>query len=143
MEQGFSIPGTVSSEFGKKELHSWRSGFYARLLAHAKRAAVTVAAASPATAVEAATQGTNGTPEEGGGVAREEAESAAKVEIEDGYPKVVAFAGKRQVCLPLFGCGKLPLRPARVAAADITKKHGMPASVHTQRTPIYVPYTKT
>ncbi|CAN0550588.1 unnamed protein product, partial [Ectocarpus sp. 8 AP-2014] len=28
---GFSIPGTVSSEFGKKELHSWRRGFYDRL----------------------------------------------------------------------------------------------------------------
>lgn len=97
IEQGFSIPGTVSSEFGKKELHSWRSGFYSRLLAHAERAAATVAAASPAAAVEAATQGiNNGTPEEGGGAAREAA-AAVKVDIEDGYPKIVAFAGKRQV----------------------------------------------
>lgn len=109
IEQGFSIPGTVSSEFGKKELHSWRSGFYARLLAHAERAAATVAAAGDAATAEAATQGTDGVPDEGERAAREEAEAAAKVEIEDGYPKVVAFAGKRQVSLLLlaaesFGC---------------------------------------
>lgn len=101
-EQGFSIPGTVSSEFGKKELHSWRSGFYTRLLAHAERAAATVAAASPAAAaVEAATtEGTdNGTPEEDREAAREAA--AIKTETDDGYPKIVAFAGKRQVFLLL------------------------------------------
>eukprot|EP00752_Nemacystus_decipiens_P005251 g4765.t1 len=95
---GFSIPGTVSSEFGKKELHSWRSGFYARLHAHAERAAAVVAGESPAAAVGAETTGVNRvTPEEGGGAVREKGEAAAaKVQIEDGYPKVVAFAGKRQ-----------------------------------------------
>lgn len=103
IQQGFSIPGTVSSEFGKKELHSWRAGFYTRLLAHAKRAAATaVAAASPAAEVEAATPGTNssGTPEKGEEAAREAA--ADEINIEDGYPKVVAFAGKRQVDLFLL-----------------------------------------
>lgn len=105
IEQGFSIPGTVSSEFGKKELHSWRSGFYARLIAHAERAAATVADASTVTEMRAAAQGTtsSATSENGGGVAREEVAAAAvKVDIEDGHPKIVAFAGKRQVALPLM-----------------------------------------
>lgn len=106
--QGFSIPGTVSSEFGKKELHSWRQGFYDRLTAHAERAAATLATATPAAAdtavvvasspaVAAATEVTaNGTPAAGGGAERELA-AAVDIEIDDGYPRVIAFAGKRQV----------------------------------------------
>eukprot|EP00903_Cladosiphon_okamuranus_P009101 g8699.t1 len=94
---GFSIPGTVSSEFGKKELHSWRSGFYARLLAHAERAAATVVAASSAAAAEGESHANGVSPENGEGSTLEKEEAAAvKVQIEDGYPKVVAFAGKRQ-----------------------------------------------
>lgn len=92
IEQGFSIPGTVSSEFGKKELHSWRQGFYDRLTAHAERAAATLATTTPA-ATEA---GPNTSPAEAGGAEREAA-TAVNVEINDGYPQVVAFAGKRQV----------------------------------------------
>ncbi|CAM9171198.1 unnamed protein product [Pylaiella littoralis] len=87
---GFSIPGTVSSEFGKKELHSWRQGFYDRLMAHAERAAATSAAATPA-ATEAAP---NKTFAASGGT--EETVAAVNVEIDNGYPKVIAFAGKRQ-----------------------------------------------
>lgn len=82
--QGFSIPGTVSSEFGKKELHSWRRGFYDRLIAHAERAAATVAG-----------EGAEGQ------VGEVEEVAAGTAEIERGYPKIVVFAGKRQVW-PLF-----------------------------------------
>lgn len=90
--QGFSIPGTVSSEFGKKELHSWRQGFYDRLTAHAERAAVTLATATAA-ATEATT---NPTPAADEGAEREMT-AAVNIEIDCGYPEVVAFAGKRQV----------------------------------------------
>lgn len=92
IEQGFSIPGTVSSEFGKKELHSWRQGFYDRLTAHAERAAATLASTT-STATKAASITT---PAAAGGAEREKA-TAVNVEINGGYPKVVAFAGKRQV----------------------------------------------
>lgn len=73
--QGFSIPGTVSSEFKKTDLHTWREGFFKRLKAHAERAAATAALS-----------------ERGKEEGAEPAESAAC-----GYPKIVAFAGKRQV----------------------------------------------
>lgn len=100
--QGFSIPGTVSSEFGKKELHSWRRGFYDRLVAHAERAAATVAAATAA-AGAAATEETPEADNRAGGQVEEVARVAAvTAEIEKGYPKIVVFAGKRQVW-PLFG----------------------------------------
>ncbi|CAM9187365.1 unnamed protein product [Sphacelaria rigidula] len=71
---GFSIPGTVSSEFKKTDLHTWREGFFKRLKAHAERAAATAALS-----------------ERGKEEGAEPAESAAC-----GYPKIVAFAGKRQ-----------------------------------------------
>ncbi|CAM9560693.1 unnamed protein product [Hapterophycus canaliculatus] len=95
---GFSIPGTVSSDFGKKELHSWRRGFYDRLTAHAERAAATVAAAPPSAVNEATTkkEAARRTPPLAKGTERETALAATEVNIENGYPKVVAFAGKRQ-----------------------------------------------
>lgn len=95
--QGFSIPGTVSSEFGKKELHSWRRGFYDRLTAHAERAAATVAASKTSQGERATERGTDRT-RAGKGTDQGVATGATiKAEIEDGYPSIVAFAGKRQV----------------------------------------------
>lgn len=60
-------------------------------MAHAERAAATLAAATPA-ATEAAP---NKTFAASGGT--EETVAAVNVEIDNGYPKVIAFAGKRQV----------------------------------------------
>ncbi|CAM9736578.1 unnamed protein product [Scytosiphon promiscuus] len=99
---GFSIPGTVSSEFGKKELHSWRQGFYDRLIAHAERAAAAVAAVPPSAANAAATRSRTAeiTPPPGKGAHEDEAveatQTATETDTENGYPRVVAFAGKRQ-----------------------------------------------
>ncbi|CAM9809556.1 unnamed protein product [Ectocarpus fasciculatus] len=94
---GFSIPGTVSSEFGKKELHSWRGGFYDRLTAHAERAAATVAASKSSPAEPATERGTDGTPAAGKGAEQGVATAATiNAEVEDGYPSIITFAGKRQ-----------------------------------------------
>lgn len=97
--QGFSIPGTVSSEFGKKELHSWRQGFYDRLIAHAERAAATLAAVSPSAVNSAAARGGTAerTPPPAKGTEEEAAVAGTDIKIENGYPKILAFAGKRQV----------------------------------------------
>lgn len=71
--QGFSHPGTISGDFKREELHAWRDGFYSRLRAHADRAAANVVAADPDS------------------------------EVCQGYPGIVAFAGKRQVRIIGFG----------------------------------------
>lgn len=86
--QGFSIPGTVSSDFKKAELHSWRQSFYDRLAAHARRAAATVAEEHEGTV----------TKELPGGAPASSAEALRETvaAIAEGCPKVVAFAGKRQ-----------------------------------------------
>ncbi|CAM9201332.1 unnamed protein product [Ectocarpus sp. 6 AP-2014] len=94
---GFSIPGTVSSEFGKKELHSWRRGFYDRLTAHAERAAATVAASKSYPAEPATERGTDSTSAAGKRTDQGVATGALiKAKIEDGCPRIIAFAGKRQ-----------------------------------------------
>lgn len=97
--QGFSIPGTVSSEFGKKELHSWRKGFYDRLIAHAERAAATVAGVPPSAVNATATKESTAEkfPPSGKGTKQEILVAATANNVENGYPKIVAFAGKRQV----------------------------------------------
>lgn len=73
----------MSSEFAKTDLHAWREGFFNRLEAHARRAAATAVAA----------EGAIGEKTE----ATEETESTGCVSC--GYPKIVTFAGKRQVRL--------------------------------------------
>ncbi|CAM9614164.1 unnamed protein product [Discosporangium mesarthrocarpum] len=106
---GFSHPGTDSSSFKKQDLHRWRHGFYRRLEAHAKRAAV-VAASNVCV-----NRATTGCPEDGnpktrsgvtahgdiglGAGAKSEPGSESRVPSSaaaEGSPKVVAFSGKRQ-----------------------------------------------
>lgn len=141
--QGFSHPGTVSSEFKRTELHAWRQDFYDRLSAHAERAATTVASvkavaasAAPSAAAAAAVVKTEPAAavkteptavvktEPAAAAARMKPAAAVKTEptatttvaggasrdagvtvsIEDGCPKIAAFAGKRQVTHRRFSC---------------------------------------
>lgn len=95
-QQGFSIPGTVSSEFKKADLHAWRQGFYERLAAHAERAAATVAAAEAATTAKESAICPDSTSQD---IPPEDAISTINPNdlVTSGCPKIVAFAGKRQV----------------------------------------------
>lgn len=118
LRQGYCHPGTVSGDFKKADLQSWREGFYERLTAHAERAATTIALASAQGATPEIRLGA--VKVEDLSAVNAEALAAVKVEettaatssadhsgaqegtapIEAGYPRIVAFAGKRQASHP-------------------------------------------
>ncbi|CAM9194387.1 unnamed protein product [Choristocarpus tenellus] len=103
---GYSEPGTDSSAFKKDILHGWRKGFYDRLEAHVDRAAATVAASSASVLSTSSRQVTDFPPAkrmlDGQGENEEGDETTApKKSCQtfspiNGFPKVVAFSGKRQ-----------------------------------------------
>jgi thymine-DNA glycosylase len=95
---GFGNAGTHSHLFKSQTLQLWRASLYERLLAHATRAAVTVAAAA------------NGTAD-----ASEVAAAAAAVaDFSQGCPKVVAFSGKRQWQELFFGTPEAKAQAASI-----------------------------
>ncbi|CAN0126415.1 unnamed protein product [Ascophyllum nodosum] len=97
---GFSHPGTISSDFKRTELHAWRQSFYHRLIAHAERAAATVATANGERKVTSTLRADEENTEPTSGTAL-----IGPADIKDGYPQVVAFAGKRQFEELFFDAG--------------------------------------
>jgi thymine-DNA glycosylase len=92
---GFGNAGTHSHLFKSQTLQLWRASLYERLLAHATRAAVTVAAA-------------------GGTADASEVAAAAVTDFSQGCPKVVAFSGKRQWQELFFGTPEAKAQAASI-----------------------------